>query len=294
MRAISMALVAFGSAVACVDAARSGDVPLSVHVAGRGPRCLVIPGGPGLDGRYLRMPELEKRLTLVYVDLAGTGATPRLPASEKYSVRRDVRGVEAVRASLGIERACVIGHSYGGIVAERYAIEHPGRVGTLVVYDSMARDGREFNEALLENAKWFNGKSWYPKALAVLTSAARAQTDAAATEAWATLLPLYFADFDARRADYERASRVPAYAEVARRRDDPRSFDLRKDLSAVAARTLVLVGKRDFIASEPFAREIAAAIPGAKLMVFERSGHMAHLEEPGTFARTVADFVEEK
>ena len=293
MRVLQFVLLALGCASERTRLVQSGGVPIAVHIAGSGPTCLVIPGGPGTDGRYLRMPELEKRLRLVYLDPVGTGQSARLAPSERYSFRRDARDVEAVRATLGLEKACVIGHSYGGIVAERYAIDHPGAVGALILYDTAARQDEEFVKTLFENVKWFEGKSWYPEALAELKSIGHAKTDAAASEAWARLAPLYFADFDARRAGYEQARHAPAYADASSRRDDG-FFDFRKELSSVAARTLVLVGKRDFIASEPFAREIAATIPDARLAVFEHSGHMAHLEEPELFARTVADFVEQK
>src|SRR5262245_46549366 len=51
----------------------SAGVEVRYHVAGQGPVCIVQPGGPGLLWTYLRMPEVERQLTLVYVEPAGTG-----------------------------------------------------------------------------------------------------------------------------------------------------------------------------------------------------------------------------
>src|SRR5262245_29458875 len=48
----------------------SDGVELAYHVAGAGPPCIVHPGGPGMEWSYLRMPELERRLTLVYLEPA--------------------------------------------------------------------------------------------------------------------------------------------------------------------------------------------------------------------------------
>ncbi|GAA3467378.1 hypothetical protein GCM10018965_019310 [Nonomuraea roseola] len=45
-----------------------GGVLQRYHVAGAGPVCLVHPGGPGIGWEYLRMPELERHLTVVYLD----------------------------------------------------------------------------------------------------------------------------------------------------------------------------------------------------------------------------------
>jgi proline iminopeptidase len=72
---------------------------------------------------------------------------------------------------------------------------------------------------------------------------------------------------------------------------DRTPYDVRTLLPVLPVPTLVLVGRHDFICSPPFAEEIARAVPGAKLVVFEKSGHFAHLEEPEAFAKAVLSFV---
>ena len=62
-------------------------VKVTYHVAGSGPVCLVHSGGPGIHYDYLRMPELEKHLTMVYVEPVGTGNSGLLPDGD-YSVAR--------------------------------------------------------------------------------------------------------------------------------------------------------------------------------------------------------------
>ena len=47
-------------------------VRVTYHVHGTGPVCLVYPGGPGFDWRYLRLPMLEEHLTTVYVEPPGS------------------------------------------------------------------------------------------------------------------------------------------------------------------------------------------------------------------------------
>lgn len=60
-------------------------VKVSYHVAGSGPVCLVHSGGPGIHYDYLRMPELEQQLTMVYLEPVGTGASDLL-ADGNYSM----------------------------------------------------------------------------------------------------------------------------------------------------------------------------------------------------------------
>ena len=55
--------------------------------------------------------------------------------------------------------------------------------------------------------------------------------------------------------------------------------------------TLVATGRHDFLFPPKWGEVTASAIPGAKHVVFERSGHFAHVEEPAAFAAAVADFV---
>ena len=54
---------------------------------------------------------------------------------------------------------------------------------------------------------------------------------------------------------------------------------------------LVLAGRADRTCSVAAAEEIAAGVPGAQLVVFERSGHMTFVEENAAYLRTVADFL---
>lgn len=70
------------------------------RVEGRGPVCLVHPGGPGVHPEYLRMPALEGGLTLVYLDPVGSGDSGLLPDGD-YSMSRYARFAEAVLDDLG-------------------------------------------------------------------------------------------------------------------------------------------------------------------------------------------------
>jgi proline iminopeptidase len=67
---------------------------------------------------------------------------------------------------------------------------------------------------------------------------------------------------------------------------------VRIDLPRITAPALVLAGRHDFICGPGHATEIANLILDARLHVFEKSGHFAHLEVPAEFERVVADFLE--
>src|SRR5688572_27733896 len=103
---------------------------------GTGDRTLLaIHGGPDWDHSYLRDPleQLDHRLLLP--DLRGCGRSGRLQ-SEEYHPDGVVRDLVRVLDAFGVERADVLGHSYGGMVAQRFAISHPSRVRSLIVSGS--------------------------------------------------------------------------------------------------------------------------------------------------------------
>src|SRR5215470_12174141 len=76
---------------------------------------------------------LSAQRQLVLLDLRGTGesAVPADPAT--YRCDRQVDDVEALRAHLGLDRIDLLGHSAGGTLAILYAVQHPERVGRLVL-----------------------------------------------------------------------------------------------------------------------------------------------------------------
>jgi proline iminopeptidase len=256
------------------------------HVIGSGPPCLMVPGGPGLDWKYLRSPALEQQLTVIYVEPLGTAGSAQLPPGELYSLSRFAAQLETLRQVLHLGRACVIGHSYGGMIAATWAIEHPDSVGELVLYSSPSREGKEFGEAMVAALEHWKDRPWFAGAKAAMLGD-DALTDAAATEQWKQAVPFLFAEWD--EAKYGASVYVPTYAAVYQQ-PDKQPVDLRPRLAKIRAATLILVGATDFCCGERWGQELSAGIAGATVERFEHSGHMSHLEEPAHFADVIARF----
>jgi proline iminopeptidase len=69
-------------------------------------------------------------------------------------------------------------------------------------------------------------------------------------------------------------------------------FDIRKELSAVNAPTLIVVGDDDFIAPPSLAREIHLALPRSKLLLIEQCGHFPWMEQRDEFFREAGRFLD--
>jgi proline iminopeptidase len=70
-----------------------------------------------------------------------------------------------------------------------------------------------------------------------------------------------------------------------------RSFDLRSELGAITAPTLIIAGAHDWIAPPEFSEEINQLIPGSDLRIFEQSSHTVGVDEPQKLLDAVAGFV---
>jgi proline iminopeptidase len=111
----------------------SDGARLYLHVAGNGPVCMFIHGGPGQDSLSFEQmggSALEAFSTMVYLDQRGSGKSPD---AGDYHLDRVVQDFDEVRTQLGVDKLCLIAHSFGGILAVAYARRYPTHVSQLVM-----------------------------------------------------------------------------------------------------------------------------------------------------------------
>jgi proline iminopeptidase len=271
-----------------------GDVTLRYTVAGRGPVCLMHPGGPGVSPHYLRMPAAEQQVTAVYLDPAGTGGSGRRPTHPRgYTLDFYRRCAEAVIAHLGQEEIYFLGHSYGGLVGLQLALKSPGLLAGLICYDTGPVYGPELDaEAVRQVGEFARRFSGHPELPAVLAAVQRElapdATDEQHTAALRDTVPLFFARYWARRGEFGPLMDTVTVTNVL---GGEGPFDFRRELSTITVPALILVGRYDFIGPPRWSRELRRGIPGSRLVTFEDSGHFAHLEEPRPFATAIGEFV---
>ncbi|VVJ17199.1 Hydrolase [Amycolatopsis camponoti] len=268
------------------------------HVHGRGPVCVALPGGPGVDWAYLRMPALEAHLTVVYVEPIGTGGSGRLASHPHgYTRARYARALLALLDHLGVATAHLIGHSHGGFVAQYFALHRPDRVAGVVLYESAPVTGPEHGAEAQRNVEEFARRNAdrpdLPGVLAALQATASISDDDEMDAALRGLLPAYFADYWGREAEFAplRATVRGTHISGLDERLVPDTIDDRAALGSLTVPALVVAGRFDVICGVRWARELVELIPDARLVVLERSGHFGHLEEPAVFAEAVAGFV---
>lgn len=252
---------------------------------GEGPAIVLIHGLAGSWQNWLEnIPRLARSHRVVAVDLPGFGYS-EMPR-EDISISRYARCLDVVCDELDIGRAAVVGNSMGGFVGADFAIQHPDRVGHLVLVAA----------AVL----WNERRRARP--LTTLAQVTGAYTAVLATQ-WRLA---------ARRPRLRTMSlaqvvrhpgRIPAELAIEQLRhvgtpeafgaaiDALYSYKLRDRLAEIACPTLVVWGTHDQLVPVKHASELAECIPGARTVIFEQTGHVPMLERPTRFNALLEDFL---
>lgn len=271
----------------------------SLWVVERGPTdgvpVLVLHGGPGLDhhefGDYLD-PLADRGVRLVLVDLRAQGRSARCDPST-WTLERYAQDVIMVARSMRLSRYAVLGHSYGAFVALQNAVDYPGMTAATIV--SAGVPGSRWLEHIEPNLTGFEPASLREQ---VAGSWAR-EGQVGTSEEFASVMhdqwPFHFADpMDPRIAEYEaRTSASVLTPEVLRHAAaaDHGGIEVEDRLGDVATPVLVAAGRHDRTCVVEASEAMAGGIPGARLEIFEHSGHMAFVEEQARYVQVVGDFL---
>ncbi|MFC8520979.1 alpha/beta fold hydrolase [Streptomyces sp. NPDC057257] len=268
------------------------------HVHGTGPVCVAHSGGPGISWEYLRMPALERHLTVVYPEPIGTGGSGRLPSHPHgYTRPRYSRFLGGLIDHLGVPEVHLLGHSHGGFVVQYHALHRPEKVAGVILYDSAPLTGPEHVAEAVRLFQQFAARHAdhpeLPAVLAAFEAMPAISDDTQMTAVVKGLLPAYFADYWGREKEFASLRATVSATHISALDENlvPQGFDDSADLGSLTAPTLVVVGRHDFICGVGWARELHRLIPRSELLIMENSGHFGHIEEPEEFARAVAGFV---
>ena len=101
----------------------------------RGPALVLIAGEPGSSHDYFHpyFSPLAAHYRVIYFDAFGRGKSDKAAQPSEYTFARDVDDLEGLRAALKLGRISVFGHSYGGFVAQAYALKYPNSTRSIIL-----------------------------------------------------------------------------------------------------------------------------------------------------------------
>jgi pimeloyl-ACP methyl ester carboxylesterase len=241
------------------------------------PPALLLHGQPGSAGDWNWVIEsLAGRIEAIALQRPGYDGSP--PGGVRHSALTTLAAME----SRGIERAIMVGHSYGGAIAAWLAAFHPERVAGLVLVSAAAN-----RASLVPADRLLAAPLVGPLASAgfLWSSGLMLQVPPLARRiAWAAHLPPDFMAAEGRRS--LRLSTLRAFITEQRMllREIP---VLEAELARISAPTTVLVGTHDTLVPPVAAHELATQIPAARLQEVSGAGHVLNVQRPDVVAEAI-------
>jgi proline iminopeptidase len=276
---------------------------------GRGAPLMIVHGGPGASHDYFLpyLLPLMRTSRLIFIDERGSGRSSKLENPQQYTIANMVEDIETVRQALTLGKVSLLGHSYGGALAQAYALKYQKNLSHLIL-GSTFPSTRELNQALakmkaemdprdrdrlnaLEAAGLFGkGEMWergrYPEEYAKL--------------AWGKGYFPYLYQGRPDPNDDPLSSNTSTAWDVYREMwgshgefvvdGNLTEVEYLDQLSQIKVPTLIIVGDHD--ESDPkMSREMHEKIAGSQLVILPRSGHMTFVDQPDEFLKAISTFV---
>jgi proline iminopeptidase len=262
---------------------------------GTGRPLLAVHGGPGLPHNYISSLErLADEREVIFWDQLGCGNSERPSDPALWTMERSVAEMDAVVKELGLNGFHIFGNSWGGMLAQQYALDVGPRAASLTISNSIASIP-QFSEMVTR----------LKADLDPATQSAIDRHEAAGT----THSPQYQAAIRTWNETYLcRVRPWPAELEDAFRRMGTeifetmfgasdfnivgtiRNWDVFDRLTEIALPTLVLAGRFDECVPEHM-WDMHQRIAGSQFELFESSAHMPFIEEPDRFDQVMREFL---
>jgi proline iminopeptidase len=275
---------------------------------GRGAPLMIVHGGPGASHDYFlpNLLPLARHNRLIFIDERGSGKSQVLEDPKGYTVENMVEDVEAVRLGLGLGQISLMGHSYGGVLAQAYALKYQQNLTHLILASTFPSTS-QMNQVFVRMKE-------------KMTPELRAKIDTLEKGG------LFGQGPDYRKNRYTDEYMSAAWGEgyfpyLYQNRPDPNndpiqggvmSWDLYREmwgsdgefvidgnlksveyvdrLPSIHVPTLIIAGDHDEC-DPSLSQEMHEKIAGSKIVILPKSGHMTFVDQPTLFLGAVDAFL---
>ncbi|MFQ5743399.1 MAG: alpha/beta fold hydrolase [Acidobacteriota bacterium] len=280
-----------------------GDVQLYVEEEGDGVPLVLIHGGPGGTHHYFHpsFARATEYARVIYYDQRGCGLSDFEPGKDGYSVGQAVDDLDALRRSLNVDRWVVLGHSYGGFLAQLYTVHYPESVAGLILVG--ASPGMPVQMGPSRQGEFLSAqeRARIDEIGRQVRQYAR-QDGLSPRQALQLLVYNNFLNGDWKRQHFykptpERMAQIALYewdhddGFNATMSSSESGVDLTGAFDDNPIPTLILEGKWDLTWNETKPAILAQNHPHARLAIFEQAGHDVFDEEPDRFFGLLEEFL---
>ncbi|HVA72286.1 MAG TPA: proline iminopeptidase-family hydrolase [Candidatus Limnocylindrales bacterium] len=275
---------------------------------GRGAPLMIVHGGPGASHDYFLpyLLPLARYNKLVFIDERGSGQSQKLSDPSGYTVENMVQDVEDVRQALGLGKITLLGHSYGGVLAQAYALKYQKNLTHLILCSTFPST-KQMNEVLarelasapadvrekidkMQKAGLFGHGLPYQQ---------NRYTDAYMKAAWGEVYFPYLYQIHPDPNYDPIANGVMSWTLYREMWGSDgefvidgnlKSVEYVNELHTIHVPTLIIVGDHDECAPS-LSKEMHQKIAGSKLVILPKSGHMTFVDQPVLFMAAVDGFL---
>ena len=255
------------------------DIQFYYEEHGHGEPLVLIPGlSAGLWIWFKQTAPLSRQLRVITFDPRGIGRSPA--GAEPLTIRLLADDVAALLRGLGLLRAHILGASFGGFVAQAFALAYPEMTRTLSLCCTS-----------------FGGPNHVAPSMETLIAVTSTNGFNTKERIRRMLLPAFSPQFarehpdEVERTVNLRLANTLAEEVYRSQLSAAVGFNIESRVSAIEAPTLVLSGDADAIVPVENSRNLAAKIPGAELRPIEGGSHLFFIERAEEVNRVVSEFL---
>jgi len=273
---------------------------------GTGEPVIVIPGGPGGAHPGYRVFDsltVNTNIQVIYYDAFGRGKSDTAKDVKEYSLDRDVEDIEGLRKAMHLDKISLLGHSYGSLVAQGYAVKYGQNLSHLIIANG-------FHSFVMwqENDDNSNHeiKTNYPEVwdtLMKVREQGAISSDDIHQDIYGRVPYGFLYAYNPSKfvggggKPYPNPFNTKLYYQMVGKDgdfivgSDIGNFDFRKQLKNLKMPVLIIAGRFDRVAVPSMQVKYKEYCPQAQFVMFERSGHNPQVEEPEKEFKIIKDFL---
>ncbi len=224
------------------------------------------------------IPVFKNHCQVITYDMRDQGQSSRLEEGYKIDIHAD--DLKKLLDHLGIQKVDILGVSYGGQAALIFSLKFPEMVKRLVLSNTAAHVDQyllSMGQMWKRAAKLYDGEAFFDLALIPIYSR--------------SFYNLHYEWLSNRRALFRDFLSREWFDGFVRLASSNETYDLRKELAAIEAKTLLIGAEEDIITPEAQMLEMHRAMKNSQFVSIPDTGHAAFLEKRETFCTLIRGFL---